>query len=236
MRSKNVYRDMYEVHDTSLAQRLTLAAILGVCVAASWWLLFGGGLSATGAWFKCTWKPGDPVRRACLALALSIYFIRVLFTEFVFLKRGVSWTEVFTIALWVWVISMLIAILGGTNPTRPGVAEGAGVILFAAGSWMNSYAEYARNEWKKLPENHGRLYTLGLFRYSRHPNYLGDLISFSGLCIISGAWVTAVIPALMLAGFVFGSVPMLDAHLLKKYGAAFDDYAKQTAKLIPFVY
>ncbi len=101
---------------------------------------------------------------------------------------------------------------------------------------MNSYAEYARHIWKQRPENRGRLYTRGLFRWSRHPNYLGDLVSFSGICLISGRWMTVVIPLLMLAGFVFINIPMLDAHLRDHYGVPFDEYEKRTRKLIPFVY
>lgn len=97
-------------------------------------------------------------------------------------------------------------------------------------------SEFARHVWKQRPENRGRLYTERLFRYPRHPNYLGDLISFSGICFISGAWVTAVIPILMFAGFVFVNVPLLDSHLHDRYGTAFDQYARQTKKLIPFVY
>ena len=83
---------------------------------------------------------------------------------------------------------LLLGIEGGMNRAALGAAGAAGVILFVVGSWMNSYAEYMRHIWKRRPENRGRLYTGGLFRYSRHPNYLGDLLSFSGLCLISGAW------------------------------------------------
>jgi steroid 5-alpha reductase family enzyme len=101
---------------------------------------------------------------------------------------------------------------------------------------MNSYAEYARNVWKLRPENRGQLYTQGLFQYSRHPNYFGDLLSFSGLCLISGAWITTVVPILMVMGFVFVKIPALDSHLRDHYGSAFDDYKRRTAKLIPFLY
>ncbi|MGH9454843.1 MAG: methyltransferase family protein, partial [Terriglobia bacterium] len=117
-----------------------------------------------------------------------------------------------------------------------GAAGVMGVVLFVVGSWMNSRAEYARHVWKQRSENTGKLYTQWLFRYSRHPNYLGDLISFSGLCLISGEWLTAVIPVLMLAGFVFVNIPALDSHLRDHYGPAFDEYARRTRKLIPFVY
>ncbi len=236
MNTRELQRSMYERRDPSIAQRLTLAGFGAAWVAVAWWLLFGGGIETAGGWFGWIWGPGDAVRRACLAAALSIYYIRILFTEFAFLKRGVSWSEVFTIAPWMLCIYVLLATTGGQNTSMLGITGATGIILFCGGSWMNSYAEYARHVWKRRPENRGRLYTQRLFRYSRHPNYLGDLLSFSGLCLISGAWVTAVIPVLMLAGFVFVNVPVLDSHLRDKYGAAFDEYASRTRKLIPFVY
>lgn len=56
------------------------------------------------------------------------------------------------------------------------------------------------------------------------------------MCLFTGAWATAVVPVLMLAGFLFVNNPMLDAHLLGHYGPEFDEYARRTRKLIPFVY
>ncbi len=227
---------IYELHDASLGQRLTLTVLTGIWLALAWWVLFGHGLALASAWFGSTWKPADPVRRAFMAAALSIYYVRLLCTWFVFLKRRVSWSEVFTIAPWLLCIYLLLVICAGTNPRTWDATGSFGLILFVAGSWMNSYSEYTRDHWKRRPENRGRLYTQGLFRYSRHPNYLGDLISFSGLCLISGRYVTGIIPGIMLLGFVFFNIPMLDSYLHKRYGVAFDDYAQRTRKLIPFVY
>jgi protein-S-isoprenylcysteine O-methyltransferase Ste14 len=229
-------RKMYELEGASVAERLTLAAMAGLWVAAAWWLLFGGGLGTTGGWLGRTWAPGDALRRALLAAGITVYYVRVLFTEFVFLRRGVSWSEVFTIAPWMLSVFLLLGIAGGTNARVFGAAGGIGVVLYLAGSWMNSYAEYARHVWKQRPENQGHLYMQGLFRYSRHPNYLGDLLLFSGLCMISGARLTGLIPLAMLAGFGFVNIPALDAHLGRKYGKEFDAYARRTRKLIPRVY
>ena len=142
----------------------------------------------------------------------------------------------FTIAPWMLCIYLLLAISGGIDSRPAGIVAIIGTVLFVVGSWTNSQAEYARHVWKLRPVNRGRLYTQGLFRYSRHPNYLGDLISFSGICLISGAWVTTVIPVLMLAGFVFVNIPVLDSHLHDHYGSTFDEYAAHTRKLVPFLY
>lgn len=236
MARETLQQQMYGITGVSRAQRVTLAALVACCVAVAWWLLFGGGTAMAGAWFGRHWPAGDVVRRAVLAAALSIYFVRLLFTEFVFLKRGVSWSEVFTIAPWVFCIFVVLGFAGGTNSVPLGIAGVDGIALFLLGSWMNSYAEYQRHVWKKCPDHREKLFTGGLFRSVRHPNYLGDLISFSGLCLIAGRWLTAFIPVLMLCGFVFVNVPMLDGHLRDHYGEQFDEYARRTRKLIPFVY
>lgn len=229
-------KDIYAAQGSSVAQRVLLTTISGASLGLALWLLFGGGIWFLDAWFGCALEPGDGARRLFLAAALSIYFVRLLFTQLVFLKRAVSWSEACMIAPWVLCIYLLFAIAGGTNPRQLNAVFGAGAVLFLAGSWINSYAEYRRYLWKRCPENSGRLYTLGLFRYSRHPNYLGDLIAFTGLCLMCGRWICMVIPVIMFVGFVFANIPMLDSHLHDHYGSAFDQYATRTRRLIPFVY
>ena len=236
MDKRELQRSMYELTGASVAQRMALAAIAAILVLFAWWLLAAQGLGTLSGWLGWNLDKGDAARRILLASGFSIYYIRILFTEFVFLKRGVGWNEIFSIAPWLLVIILLLGFEGGTNGNALGVATWLGLVCFLLGSWMNSYAEYERHVWKRRPENHGRLYTGGLFRYTRHPNYFGDLISFSGLCLISGKWITVIIPLLMLAGFVFVNIPVLDAHLHDHYGRDFEDYARRTRKLIPFVY
>lgn len=235
MDTRELEKKMYGITSRSMPQRLTMAAGAGFWTVLAWWLLAGDGIAVLHRWFHWIGQDGDAARRVCLAICFSIYFVRILFTEFLFLKRGVSWNEVFSIIPWLLVIVLLMGIAGGTNGAPFATVADIGIVLFVTGSWMNSYAEYQRHRWKQRAENRG-LFTGGLFRMSRHPNYLGDLISFSGLCLISGAWITAIVPVLMLAGFVFVNIPTLDAHLLNHYGEDFAAYARRTRKLIPFVY
>ena len=236
MPRQNLQQQMYGLTGPSTAQRLTLSALLGCSVVLAWWLLLGGGIGIVSQHFGRYPAAAHPARCLALAVALSIYFVRVLFTLFLFLRRGVSWNEVVTIALWVLILCLLLAFGGGTNPAPLGAAAMAGAALFVLGSSIHSCAEYQRHAWKSRPENRGKLYTQGLFRLTRHPNYLGDLILFSGLCLLAGRWFLAVIPAIMLCGFVFINIPALDAHLSEHYGAAFDRYASRTKKLIPLLY
>ena len=227
---------MYDLREPSRPQRLMLVVVIGAWVAIAWWLLVGGGIEMVGIWSGHPWHTGNSIRRFLLGVALSIYFIRLLFTQFVFLKRAIGWSEAATVAIWVACIYLLLSLAGGTNSSPIGPADALGIAFFLWGSWMNSWAEYTRHLWKGKPENRGRLYTQGLFRLCRHPNYLGDLLSFSGLALIAGRWIAGIIPAIMLLGFVFANIPMLDAHLAERYGEEFEVYARRTRKLIPFVY
>ena len=146
-------RDIYAARASSVGQRVLLIIASGASLAAAWWLLFGGGILLFSAWRGLPFKLGDEARRRGLALALSVYFVRLLFTQFVFLKRAISWSEAFMIGLWILFIYLLFALAGGTNPAELNIPFGLGAVLFIFGSWMNSYAEYARHVWKQRAEN-----------------------------------------------------------------------------------
>jgi protein-S-isoprenylcysteine O-methyltransferase Ste14 len=236
MTPKSGASSLYAASGRSLSQRVIVIVTAAISTMIAWWLLLGGGLPSIDGWFRWTFLPGNLTRRILLAAALSIYLVRLCFTQFVFLKRTLTWREAGMIAPWIFVLYLSFSLAGGTNPATTDALTTVGVGFFVAGSWMNTYAEYERNAWKKRPENAGRLYTLGLFRYSRHPNYLGDLLSFTGLALLTGRWVMVAIPLVMLGGFIFVNIPMLDSHLHDHYGDAFDAYARNTARLIPFFY
>ena len=69
-----------------------------------------------------------------------------------------------------------------------------------------------------------------------HVAALGDTVLFIGYALVAGAPLALVIPALMAAGFVFVHIPLLDRYLEKKYGAAFEAWARTTKHYVPFVY
>ena len=114
--------------------------------------------------------------------------------------------------------------------------DGFGVILFIFGSFLNTGGEILRNKWKKIPENKGKIYTKGFFRYSRHINYFGDLLWVSAYAIITRNWYSVSIPILLFCLFAFYNAPMLDRYLKERYGKDYDAYAAKTKMLIPFIY
>ncbi len=228
---------LYGAKSPSLPQKVAMQVFSWGAVAAAAWFLLGGGREALAARFRLAWQPALPLRAELLVGCSAIYAARLVFTQFYLVKRRMPWSEAATISVWLWIIHSTMAFLGGRNPSPVGIAAWLGLALYLSGSFLNTGGELLRDIWKKQPENQGgRLYTGGLFRYSMHINYFGDVVLFSGFALVTGSAYAFAIPALMACLFVFVNIPMLDTYLASKYGAQFDEYAKHTARFIPFIY
>jgi len=212
----------------STGPKLAITAWYVVCVAGAAWLT----LLAPAA----LGLPGSPGRRAALLACAVIYVARAAHTLFVFVKRKLPWWE----AAWGGGIIggvLFFFLLGGLRSPDPlGPLDAAGGILYLAGSWIGTASELARHRWKARPENRGRLYTEGLFSYSRHVNYFGDLLLFAGFAVLTRQAWAGIVPLAMGLNFAFLIVPAHDAYLAARYGSEFDHYARQTKKLIPLLY
>lgn len=119
--------DIYAARARSTPQRAVLTVLTAAYVAGAWWLLFAG-MASVGKWLRWSLHFGDATRRLCLGIALSIYFVRLLLTYLVFLKRALSWTEAAAIGLWLMVIYLLFAVGGGANRTQADVPFGVCVV------------------------------------------------------------------------------------------------------------
>lgn len=232
MDTSSIYRDK----SPSLESKLTLATLHLFIVLIVIWILFGGGIETVEHIFGATHHIGPSFRRSLLAASAVLYFLRVLGTLFVFIKRKVPWSEVATIAVWIGIIDILFAYFGGRTETAVGVWTVIGGCLVLGGSAINSGSEWQRMIWRRKPENKGHLFTDGLWRYSRHVNYFGDIVLFTGWVMMTGVPALFVIPVLMIGGFAFANVPAQDRYLAERYGDEYKAYADRTARLIPFIY
>jgi len=175
--------------------------------------------------------------RSCLILVgMIIYYLRLLVTLFVFFQRKMYWLEALMIAnIMPWLFPY-IAYASGRYNGPIGWIEALGILLFLAGSYLNSASEYTRFRWKQKNENAGRIYTSGLFTYSRHINYFGDILIFSGVAAMARQVELLFIPAFMAAIFILILIPLKENYLKQKYGDAFSLYAAKTKKIIPWIY
>ena len=227
---------IYRNKSSSLPTKATLVCMHLLIVAVSLWLLLGGGIAVLDNLLGRSHQLASTLRRSMLSAAAVLYFIRTLITIFVFLKRRMSWSEIFTVAPWIAIIDLLFAYFGGRNTGAFGLTGFVGICLVLGGSAINTSSELQRHLWKKNPENAWHLYTGGLFRYSRHINYFGDEVLSIGWAMMTGSAGLFLIPAIMACGFIFMHIPALDRYLEERYSDEYRTYAHKVKRFIPYIY
>jgi protein-S-isoprenylcysteine O-methyltransferase Ste14 len=117
--------------------------------------------------------------------------------------------------------------------TVPWMKDALGTVLFFFGYTYSLSYEVGRFKWKAKEENKGKLHTIGLARFCIHPNYFGDLFTYTGWGLCAGTSCALSGPVYMVWSFIVLVNPNSDAYLAERYGREFPDYARRTATLIP---
>lgn len=112
-----------------------------------------------------------------------------------------------------------------------------GVSIWAFGLVFEAIADSQLKNFIKDPQNKGKIMDRGLWRYSRHPNYFGEIVLWWGIFIITlstmDLWYLKIIGPLtitVLIIFVSG-IPLLE----KRYqdNAEYQKYKLRTSSLFP---
>lgn len=137
-----------------------------------------------------------------------------------------------------WVVAFPLLLIGhGSLLGGPWVAAlVAGIALWGVGLVFEAMGDAQLARFKADPANKGRVMDRGLWRYTRHPNYFGDICIWWGYWLMSlpaGGWWTAFGPALM-SFFIarVSGVTMLEDSLKNKK-PEYADYIRRTNALIP---
>lgn len=227
-------------HASSRPQKTVFWGLHLVIVLLCAWLVLGGGLQSVASWIGQTVDWADPVRAYILLLCTIIYFLRHGITLFYLLARRVEWGEVFGLTVFFALFEIGLLLVGGgvfrDSPIALSWLDIFALVLYLTGSFLNSASEIQRKLWKEDPSNKGHCYMGGLFRYSMHVNYFGDVVLFTGWSLITATFWTLGLPLLMLVMFMFLHIPPLDEYLAGRYGDEFKAYRSKTKRLIPLVW
>jgi steroid 5-alpha reductase family enzyme len=114
---------------------------------------------------------------------------------------------------------------------------GAGLVIF--GILFESTADFQLVRFKANKANEGKVLSSGLWKYTRHPNYFGDL------CVWFGLWLVAAETGLL--GIVSIAGPLLLLLMFVKYSGGpsyekrltyqrpgYAEYIARTSSLIPW--
>jgi steroid 5-alpha reductase family enzyme len=145
--------------------------------------------------------------------------------------------------LWV-TFTAATALVGITTLTRKdiGIFAIIGFLLWVFGFAFEVIADAQKTRFNADSANKGKFIQTGLWAYSRHPNYFGEIVLWVGIAIIAAPvlqgwqWIAMISPIFVtfLLTRVSG-VPPLEKKADKKWGGQedYETYKKNTPVLIP---
>lgn len=157
-----------------------------------------------------------------------------------FLRFLQTWTLQ---ALWI-VFTLAAALVVLTSAARLALDVYAyiGLAVWAFGFAFETIADAQKSAFRKDPKNKGKFIHSGLWAWSRHPNYFGEITLWVGMALIAlpllrgWQWVALISPI-----FVFflltrvSGIPLLEKSADARWGgqADYEDYKSKTSILFP---
>lgn len=146
-------------------------------------------------------------------------------------------------ALAVW-LAMLPAIYAiSAEYARPlDVFDLIGGLAWLIGLVIETVADQQKYRFKNNPANRNRWMDQGLWKYSRHPNYFGEILLWWGIFVMVAPqlqgwqWLSILGPVFITAILLFFSgIPPLEKKDRERYGhlPEFQEYLRRTSILVP---
>ena len=145
--------------------------------------------------------------------------------------------------LWVtFTMAAALAVITSQRVVALDVFLVVGVLIWAIGFAIEVAADTQKSKFKADPANDGKFISSGIWAWSRHPNYFGEIVLWIGVAVIAlpvlrgWAWVTLISPVFVtLLLTKISGVPMLEERADKKWGGQpdYEAYKSNTPVLIP---
>lgn len=148
-----------------------------------------------------------------------------------------SFFQVFMLqGLLLYLISLPVIFVNYSVTSSFSILNIIGIFVWAVGFYFESVGDKQLKEFVSKPENKGHIMDQGLWKYSRHPNYFGEVTQWWGILFIALSTVGSVfiivgpLTITILILFVSG-IPLLE----KKYAGRpdFEEYKKRTSVFLP---
>ncbi len=136
------------------------------------------------------------------------------------------------------VIVLPILVVMHDAGTTPGTADLVGILIWTFGFIFETAADLQMLRFKQNPANKGKVMDKGLWYYSRHPNYFGEVCVWWGIFIISlgsGLWYLSVLSPILITYMLLkvSGITMLE----KRYEGndAYSIYKQTTSPFFPWI-
>jgi len=164
--------------------------------------------------------------------------------RFIVMKTKFTWfLMTWTIGgLWVLVtMAAGLAALTSNTTAELGLVSYLGIALWLFGFVVEVTADNQKTEFRKNPDNRNRFITTGVWSWSQHANYFGEITLWFGLALVSlpvlSGWQLATLISPVFVYFLLtkvSGIPLLDRLAKQKWGTDSDylSYTQATSKLL----
>ncbi len=145
--------------------------------------------------------------------------------------------------LWVlFTAACALAIITSENKLPMATIGWIGATVWLVGFAIEVVADRQKRAFRKDPSNKGRFIDVGLWSWSRHPNYFGEMVIWIGMAIMAlpvlQGWqfVCLISPLFVIVLLTkVSGIPLLAKKGLEKWGdeQAYQDYLRNTSLLVP---
>ena len=163
--------------------------------------------------------------------------------RFIVMKTKFTWfLMTWTIGgLWVLVtMAAGLAALTSNITAELGLISYLGIALWLFGFIVEVTADNQKTEFRKNPDNRNRFITTGVWSWSQHANYFGEITLWFGLALVAlpvlSGWQLATLISPVFVYFLLtkvSGIPLLDRLAKQKWGTDSDylSYTQATSKL-----
>ncbi|MFV8751569.1 DUF1295 domain-containing protein [Nannocystaceae bacterium ST9] len=132
----------------------------------------------------------------------------------------------------------MLMVVYAPGPAALGVLDWLGAAIGLIGITIEGVADTQMRRFKADPSRRGTMLDTGLWRYSRHPNYFGDALTFWGLGLIAlasplGAW-GLIGPAVLNLLLRTQGVHMLETRSKIAKRPEYAEYVRRTSAFVPW--
>ncbi|GAC1372531.1 MAG: DUF1295 domain-containing protein [Candidatus Saccharimonadales bacterium] len=145
------------------------------------------------------------------------------------------------VTVWVVLIPALLALR--TSHATISLLAWLGALIWATGVIVESIADYQKDRFSQNTANQGRYISSGIWSWSRHPNYFGEILVWVGVYLAAvtslnapAALIGLVSPLFITVLLLFVSgIPILEKNADAKWGSEpeYQNYKRRTSLLIP---
>ena len=134
-------------------------------------------------------------------------------------------------------VSLPVLIINLNAGGKIGFLNGIGICIWLFGFLFESIGDAELAQFAKDPLNKGKILKSGLWHYTRHPNYFGEVAQWWGIWLVAlgvaGGWFAIIGPlTITILILKVSGIPMLERKMAEN--PDFAEYASKTSVFLPW--